>query len=569
MIKNDVEIQKDFDVYPTEVLDTIKQKGLLTNTENSPISLISTSTYRIDYTYKKLENDIPWGIELDFGTFEFYQQLQIKIMSDHYELKRKDDYLEVLKFTIKDVLKSDWKNIIWLVDKDAEILSTEIYPCIYRVENLMRQLINEVMTKKFGIAWWNSYVPMEIQEKHRQRIKKYKQIVDGFKNVDEKLMSIDVGDLRSILEIEIKEWTPKFDLKINDFINGISSMNLETLKNKLLEQSIVKKNLWSEYFCKYLPEDFIESFEKLKEDRNHIAHNKLLDRHAYNTIYKLAQDIEEALKKALNKVEMELISTERKQDLMWQEEHEQQKEEQYLKYIAFEYGVNIRSSNGIINLYNEYISEFHSDLHSNLRFRNDIEISDYKDISLENECGELFKMIYKINQKELTINYNISIINDTQGDESTIDIVASTADDEENLFKTPVDYTNGEISFYDDQATYMPRKEDFFNTSALEELMIRTLEIIDIKFPNMREEIDLNMYSIIKDGGLSPVAEELACQECGEDYICVDQDYGVFGQCLNCGEINEINECERCQCHYESYENSDVCESCLDYIMNM
>ena len=80
------------------------------------------------------------------------------------------------------------------------------------------------------------------------------------------------------------------------------------------------------------------------------------------------------------------------------------------------------------------------------------------------------------------------------------------------------------------------------------------------------------MYSIIKDGGNSPVAD-ISCCECGEEYICVDENYGVFGQCLNCGEMNEICLCDRCGCYFEGESNEyrdapNLCDSCQDYYEN-
>ncbi|MCT9925408.1 hypothetical protein N7272_14725, partial [Enterococcus faecalis] len=90
----------------------------------------------------------------------------------------------------KDILYKDWEKVIWLMDKDSEILSTKLYPEIYITENLTRQFINELMIKKYGVDWWDKFVPQKITKKQKNRLTGYKSIVSKFKNVDEKLMSI-------------------------------------------------------------------------------------------------------------------------------------------------------------------------------------------------------------------------------------------------------------------------------------------------------------------------------------------------------------------------------------------
>ena len=82
----------------------------------------------------------------------------------------------------------------------------------------------------------------------------------------------------------------------------------------------------------------------------------------------------------------------------------------------------------------------------------------------------------------------------------------------------------------------------------------------------LREKVDSEMFSIIKDGGSSPLAE-FSCWECGEEYICIDENYGALGQCLNCGEMNDICFCDRCESYFEGTADEDgpnFCENCLE-----
>lgn len=44
----------------------------------------------------------------------------------------------------------------------------------------------------YGLCWWDDYVPVKIIDKYKSRMAGYKTLVDGFKNIDDHLMAIDV-----------------------------------------------------------------------------------------------------------------------------------------------------------------------------------------------------------------------------------------------------------------------------------------------------------------------------------------------------------------------------------------
>ena len=454
------------------------------------------------------------------------------------------------------------------MDKDSEMLSIELYPSIYRVENLARQLINEIMTKEYGIEWWEVYVPIYIKKKHRARMSGYKSTVPGFTNVNERLMSIDIGDLISIFTLKEKKWVPVFDGEINHFLNGHSEMKLEKVREKLVEQMETTRDLWTEQFSKYLSNDFIEYLKEFELNRNHVVHNKLIDRTAYISILRSIQKVEKELKDGLHKVSETVISTEQRKAIAEQVEMERKEQEAALYDIMeSEAGVKIRSVEEIIELYDEHLYEFYTEFQSNLRFRNDIEIGDYQNISSSEDTGVLFEVKYKIDDETAEVSYGLESIIDSQGEESTVNISIRIGN--ENYSKS-VRYINGEVSFNSYQGNYMPETQDEFSMLDLEELMEGLVEFIDEHFENKREKIDSEMYSIIKDGGSSPVAD-ISCWGCGEEYICIDENYGVFGQCLSCGEMINISVCDRCGCHFEGEPSEDelnFCENCLDHFEN-
>ena len=580
LLINSSALSIDMFSYTEDIMKVLFKKGLITQFSISDaradfgdgtcIVEIVDTIYTSEYIYIKGEEKTHWQLIFEFGTFTSSSQLQIKINSNDYDVKVADNYLEQLKLSIKNIVKSDWERTIWLMDKDSEILSITLYPSVYRVENMTRQLISEIMTKEYGIGWWDAYVPIQIRNKHKVRLSGYKSIAPGFANVDERLMSIDIGDLNSILTLKEKKWNPSFSTEINNFLNNQSDIKLEKMKEVLSDQMEVTLDLWGEQFSKYLSEDFIKNFKTFELNRNHVVHNKLIDRTAYSSIFNSINIVEVELKKALQKVGEIVVSREQRDAIEEQMYIAQQESEAALHEIMeSETGVEIRNSEEIIDLYDEYLYQFHSELQDYLRFRNDLEVGEYQNILSKNNAGTLFEITYKINDKVAIVSYSIESIDDSQGGESTVEIIITLDEKSESHSIT---YRNGEVVFNSYQGCYLPETQDAISTEDIGLLKDYLVEFLDTYFENIREKVDSEMYSIIKDGGNSPVAD-ISCCECGEEYICVDENYGVFGQCLNCGEMNEICLCDRCGCYFEGESNEyrdapNLCDSCQDYYEN-
>lgn len=558
--------------YIENVVTELQKKGLITKIEYSPAQCdfgddsclieVEDTFYVANFIYSKDDKENHWQIAFEYGTYNSCSQLQIKILSADYELNVADNYLEQLKFAIKLLVKPNLEKIIWLMDKDSEQLSIALYPRIYRVENLARQLISEIMTKEYGFEWWDTYVPLTIKNKHMGRLGGYKSITPGFANVDERLMSIDIGDLNSIITLKEKKWNPAFIPEISSFLNEQSDMKLERMKTLLSAQMIVSIDLWVEQFSKYLSEDFIKDFKTFELNRNHIVHNKLIDRSAYGSISNSISTVEAELIKALAKIEQVVVSKEQREAREQQRAIEQEEMEVALKDIMeSEAGVKIRNSQEIIEVYEEQLFIFHSELQEYLRFRNDLEIGEYK--SIENDTGILFEIRYKVNDESAIVSYSIECMDDSQGSESVVAVNIMVG---ENVFSKDIAYTNGEISFNSHQSCYMPETQDSISMEDLSALKEGAVDFLNEQFENLREKVDSEMFSIIKDGGSSPLAE-FSCWECGEEYICIDENYGALGQCLNCGEMNDICFCDRCESYFEGTADEDgpnFCENCLE-----
>lgn len=507
--------------------------------------------------FSSLENDKSnnWNIVFRFGTYHAAKQLETEIHSDTYIIDKDSNYLEKLKLTIKKAIVKDWKKIIWLIDRDSECLSVALYPKIYKTENLMRELINEVMTKQYGTSWWDSFVSANIKEKHSKRLVDYKLKVPSFNNVDEQLMSIDIDDLGDLITLKRYKWIPVFDEKISYLLNGVQKYDDGVMRELLLKQRAVETDLWHDQFSGYLPDDFPRRFHLFAKDRNHIMHNKLIDRTAYLQIKTLAETIENDLVLAISKLNETILSNEEEEKIekRRQAEEELQRIREHERKES-EAGVSIRSYDEIDDLLTDSIIEFLSGIEEAYRFRSDIELSDLHQIDWNN-VGKLFSIRSKIDDTELSFIYMLSI-NEAEGADSSFGIYYDIIPEK---YVTHLEYRNASVEIDPDTGLYVPVVQDRLGDIAA--VVDDIVEFIDDRITNYKE-----------NAASEDIAEYVFCSECGENSVCINEDLLPIGTCLNCGYVNSLQSCERCGEWFNS-ENDGMdeygvalCQNCLDAI---
>lgn len=278
----------------------------------------------------------------EFNTFDNAKQLKIDISSDNYKLEVDSSYIEDLKLFIKKSIVKDWEKIVWLYDEGAYLLSKNLYGRFYDTENKIRRFINEFMIKTVGTNWWDVLSDQTIKDKYNSRYKGYKTVVPGFNNVDDHLLSIDVGDLLKILTMKRMEWKPSYDSDIETLLVSSTTGKECTIVDKIKKQLSVKEDFWEKYFKEYFNSEFAESFGEFEANRNHVAHNKILDRTAYISISRSIDKIDKCLDGAIEKV------YKNKKSLEQIKAEEEEYEELLLYTKQSEAGVTIRDVNSII-----------------------------------------------------------------------------------------------------------------------------------------------------------------------------------------------------------------------------
>jgi hypothetical protein len=418
------------------------------------------------YTQDEYPNTVFCSIEeesfivdviFDFSSFESEKHLTIDITSDNYKLDTENSYIENLKLGIKKAVAKDWRNIVWFFDEDAFLLSEDLYGRFYTIENKIRRFINEYMLKTIGINWWEiiSESRLTIEDKYKARCPGYKKTVSGFNNIDDHLMAIDVKDLYEILTMKRMEWKPAYDPAIEALLVGVTRDKEHQIIEMLKKQLTVKEDFKKIFFQEYLESDFFDSFKEFESSRNHVAHNKILDRTSYKKIHELLDKMDKYIEGALRKLYTGKKSLEQKQEAV------RKYKELLLEVKQNDSGVNIREAGAIIEKFGNALEGKTAEIIDALRYREDINISEMK-FKRNINSGELFSVVSSVTNEKLDFYYLMDIV-DSEGSESTLTIscvqepiIVDELDASEG--NIVISYFNGEVSY--DDGYYTPIVKD-------------------------------------------------------------------------------------------------------------
>ena len=438
----------DYEVYSETILKNLKKEKLIDeyslNRDRFHQNVILSKNYSEKYCIKLI---------FTFNTFKDMKQLIIDISSDNYVVDVNEYYIETLKLNIKKFIVKDWEKIVWLYDEDAYLLSTRLYSRFFVIENKFRRFINEFMLKNLGAGWWNFISNSKVKGKYDSRKGGYKKAVPGFNNIDDHLLSIDVGDLIKILTTKIKKWKPSFDEDIENLLINNPIDNAQTIVNKLEKQLIIEEDFWQNYFNDYFCKDFSELFDKFEDYRNHIAHNKFLDRNSYRNINECLDKVDKCLENALFKLLIKIKSIEQVQE-------EEDVNEELRNLNQTDFGILIQSNNDIVSAFMNAIDEQYIKIEDALKIRKDIKITKLK-FDVNNYSGQLFSVTLNFTKKRLDFFYSMNI-NDAEGEESSLRITCEQSPantdsfGEENGFLVQISFINGATEYDDEQGLFLP-----------------------------------------------------------------------------------------------------------------
>ena len=516
-----------------------------------------------EYDIETLEEKYKLSFTID--TFEEKKQTQLIINLSSTLDEKYDSFLEKLKVFIKEILLKDWKMCTWIIDEQSEYLGMGLYALIFKTENKMRAFINKVLTYKFGVKWMNELGLESIKKAHRKSNLDFKREVPEFNNINDFLISSTIESLVKLM-LESKVFETSFTFEDMDKIRlheMLSDGNYNSVFHKLIEARKVKVYIWEELFEKYFDNDIKKSITDFIKNRNHVAHNKLLTKTAFDKMKQNILEVQNSFDIANEKFIDEAPSNELYETWDLEQQEIQAEREYIIERIESETGIKILLEREIFKLFEEKIEQIYCDIDDSEYFSYTVDISKLNSM----KEGVVKQIIFSVESKvDSSFNFNVCALFDItegMGEDSYLDIWIETSD-MTKLLETRIKYHNGEA--YEDtmECYFIPESESYFEDEILEDFIVNLKKYIREDMNTIKSEVDSSRYSIIKDGDNLPVAN-FPCWNCNENYISINNDLYNYGYCINCGDENEIFQCIRCYTLYSGEEGDDnFCNYCLE-----
>ncbi len=232
--------------------------------------------------------DCDFGFKADLNEVLEQNLTVIHVLFESEEVS--EGFREMLKSfrTVVGILLKDNLQLIW--DGIGFELSQELYPKIYKIENLMRKLISKFMLINLGIGWCHSFVPEEVKENVKSPKGKVNHGI---------LYEVDFIQLSNFL---FKNYALKDAGNLPKIIDEILQGEMtDEKRSKILDY--IPKNNWDRYFCDVVnceSEQLKKKWTRLYEIRCIVAHNKSINQLEFDDGNDLCEFLEKVLETAFD-----------------------------------------------------------------------------------------------------------------------------------------------------------------------------------------------------------------------------------------------------------------------------
>ena len=400
-------------------------------------------------------------------TYEWNVQLTVEIgykNSCHKSEQSYDAFLEKLKLAIKNSMVRDWYKCVWISDSQSLWLSREVYSEIYMAENELRAFVSKVMIDNFGAEWHDRPEFSKLSASIELNADNVKRNVPNFSNIDVNLYTVTLEGLMDTVQSDIYTDAMSSDSEVQKRIKSkiFSTTQLDKMKSALdfLRNQYTKKyNIWDKFFIPFIdkPEEFQTSLTSFIANRNHVAHNKLLDYSAKEKMLYDTHAFRGYIKEAVRKFDSENRSEEVEETLQAIEDQKEYEREPHLEIVQSEAGISIRDRKKILALFREVIRDIYRDIHEILYFNEVLDVNEIN--SLKDEMDEQLLFTIFNGRQELLNVYGLVDIDDSEGATSVLKISVVGGNDEDVATES-IEYVNGEAEYNLEQTSYMPVVKD-------------------------------------------------------------------------------------------------------------
>lgn len=541
------------DVFATMNWGTQKYLGSLDRIANEVFNVNSTE-------------GINYRIEFAINTYE-KKAARLECTITGLETENYDQRLEELKIALKNRLAPDWEVCTWLVDMQSAQLCKEAYEKAFIIENNLRAFASKVLIHFLG-ADWLSKPGLEKQSESVKNLKeKFTQRVPEFDNINTDFLSMTLETLFGVLFDSVTYNTEfvlnrdKYDKLFNMASKNVSGQNIaDYIKSK----RTVEKNIWDDLFVPFIgePEKFKDVAHKFIEDRNHVAHSKILSWNSYQVILNDFEKMNEQIRNADAKFDMEETSDEILDTWSAEEkaEEEQDVRAYYRDRLVSETGIDILDESDIENQFDETLHDLYSDVFKQYHLDVRYEISDFQTPN-EGTCFTVTSPVLEDGSLRVDVVANY-IIDGELGEDSVCKIECRDGEGK-TICSAEISFRNG--NGHEGEEGLMEADEDSeYDTSELEELREKLFEYIDEKLNPYPEKLDAYVY---ENKGDNAWTADFACSQCGKFGVSIHEEFLPIGRCCYCGWDNELEKCDRCGqlVDVDVLENG-LCPSCSAYI---
>lgn len=487
-----------------------------------------------------------------------------------------DNFLEQLKILVKDIFKKDWAVCSWITDEQSEQLCSHLYSDIFKVENAIRAFANKILVHHLGKDWIKQPGMEKYEKSHKTLSVDFKRNVPCFADIDATFISMTMETMVEVI-LKAKIYEDEIGLKPSDMVNlhqkiaeGASNSVLELIRSRRK----VKIDIWKDIFEQYFLDEEAakKNITDFIKNRNHVAHNKLLNWSGYQKMTKNIEELDSIIRRANSNFEESIPSEELY--MTWNIEDEEMQSEaercdwerNYLRLrIRDETGIEIREDEGIYELFSQTLEELYNEFSDIYYFNPQFNMSEKFDISMIEGEQKLFSIksnAFKTAMLEITAD--MAFDSDMDGDSS---MRISCKRDDSELFEVVLEYHNGcgvEDSF---EGKIVLSSESYYNTDELDEFKDALKEYIEESLNPLISQKEALEYKAATSGGAEPVAD-IPCAECGEYGISILEEFYLVGHCCYCGTENYIRQCMRCGRWYEDDSGEDsICNECAEEIL--
>lgn len=481
------------------------------------------------------------------------------------EIMGYDHRLEKLKIALKNRLLPDWYQCTWLADEQAAALCKDAYEKTFTIENTLRAFASKVLIHFLGVDWIRK-AGLEKEAGSVDTLKeKFIQRVSEFDNINTDFLSMTLETLVKVM-FEGVIYKDEITLSRQDYIK-IQELRdrAKTPANSIAEyikgRRSMDKDIWNDLFAPYIDDQtaFKTAIHNFIEDRNHVAHSKVLSWSAYQVILQDFAKIGSLILEADTKFEHDETSDEIIQTWEAEQEELENDVEYFRDRLSSEAGIDILDADAIRNWFDEVLLELFDSVYQHYHFDVCYEISDLisgkGDMVFVVSCPAVEDGHAKI---EVVAEYSID---DDLGSDSICYISARDGDGDE-VCKGEIRFHNGD-GCENEEGIMEATDNSEYDTSELEDLQNDLFEAIESLNPYPAK---LNTLSYENKGAVQFVAD-FPCEQCGKFGVSIHEDFLPVGRCCYCGFENEMMECECCgELVCADVLQHGLCPSCVAYI---